>query len=117
MPLRHAAPSPSQLHVSLHWLAKEQSRQYPFSHLDTLVKTGNETIDATLSRRSILFAEFVARVEDTKVLRCVMFGEVVGGVGCVAGQDKKCIGSFLGDLRVFGISANLWTTAAQNKGE
>ena len=29
MPLRHAAPSPPQLPVSLHWLAKEQSRRPP----------------------------------------------------------------------------------------
>ena len=28
-----------------------------------------------------------------------MFGELVGGVGCVRGKVKKCMGCFLDDLR------------------
>ena len=40
----------------------------------------------------------------------------VGGAGCVGGQEKEWMGCFLDDLRVFGINAKQWTTAAQDEG-
>ena len=84
----------------------------PIFYLDTLVKTGSENIEATLRRRRILFAGFVARMEDTRLPKCVMVGEMVEG-----GQKKECMGCFLDDLRAFGINADQWTTAAQDEGE
>ena len=39
-------------------------------------------------RRRILLAGFVARMEDTRLPKCVIFGELVGGAGCVEGQGK-----------------------------
>ena len=136
VPLRHAAPSPSQLPDSLHRLAKEQSRRahlsfltrcigwrrsnradHPISYLDAPIKTGSESIEAALRRRRILFAEFVARMDDTRLPKCVMFGELVGGAGCVWGQEKEWVGCFLDDLRAFGINADQWTTAAQDEGQ
>ena len=62
---------------------------HPISYLDTLVKTGSESIEATIRRRGILFAGFVARIEDTRLPKCVMFGEMVGGADCVGGQEKE----------------------------
>ena len=56
-------------------------------------------------------------MEDTRLPKCVMFGEMVGGAGCVGGQEKEWIGCFLDDLRPFGINADQWTTAAQDEGE
>ena len=56
-------------------------------------------------------------MEDTRLPKCVMFGEMVGGVGCVGGQEKEWMGCFLADLRAFGINADQWTTAAQDEGE
>ena len=44
-----------------------------------LIKTGSESIKATLRRRRILFAVLVARMEDTRRSKCVMFGDFVGG--------------------------------------
>ena len=55
---------------------------------------------------------FVARMEDTRLPKCVMFGELVGGAGCVEGQEKYWIGCLLDDLRAFGIIADRWTIAA-----
>ena len=51
---------------------------HPISYLDTLVKTGSESIDAILRRRRILFAGVVARMEDTRLPKYVMFGEMMG---------------------------------------
>ena len=71
----------------------------------------------TLLRRRILFAGFVARMEDTRLLKCVMFGEMVRGAGCVGSQEKEWMECFLDDLRAFGINVDQWTTAAQDEGE
>ena len=67
---------------------KHNHADHPISYLDTLIKTGNESIEATLCRRRILFAGFEARMEDTRLPKYVMFGEMVGGAGCVGGQEK-----------------------------
>ena len=67
---------------------KHNCTDHPISYLDTLIKTGSESIEATLRRRRILFAGFVARMEDTRLPKCVMFVEFVGGAGCVGGQEK-----------------------------
>ena len=46
---------------------KHNRADHPNSYLDTLIKTGSESIEATLRRRRILFAGFVARVKDTRL--------------------------------------------------
>ena len=56
-------------------------------------------------------------MEDTRLLKCVMFGELVGGAGCVGGQENEWTGCFLDDLGAFGINADRWTTAAQDERE
>ena len=55
-------------------------------------------------------------MEDMRLPKCVMFGEYVGGAGCVGGQEKECMGCVLDDLRAFGINADQWTTAATTRG-
>ena len=88
-----------------------QSADHPISYLDTLIKTGSESIEATLRRRQILLAGFVARMENTRLPKCVVFGEMVGGAGCVRGQEKEWMRCFLDDLRASGINADQWTAA------
>ena len=57
-------------------------------------------------------------MEDTRLLKCVMmFGELVGGAGCVRGHEKEWMGCFLDDLKAFGINTDQWATAAQNERE
>ena len=55
-------------------------------------------------------------MENTRLLICVMFGELMVGAGCVGGQEKEWMGCFLDDLRAFGINADQWTTTAQGGG-
>ena len=95
---------------------KHNHADHPISYQHTLLKTGSESIEATSCRRRILFAAFVARMEDMRLPKCVMFGEMVGGVGCVGGQEKGGMECFLDDLRALGINADQWTTAAQDEG-
>ena len=54
---------------------KHNRADHPISYLDTFIKTGSESIEATLRRRRILFAGFVARMEDTRLPKCAIFGE------------------------------------------
>ena len=58
-------------------------------------------------------------MEDLRLPKCVMFGDLVEGMNCGGGgqEGKEWMGCFLDDLRAFGINANQWTTAAQDKGE
>ena len=95
---------------------KHKRADHPISYLDTLIKTGNESTEAILRRRRILFVGFVARMEDTILPKCVMFGELVGGAGCVGTQEKEWMRCFLDDLRAFAINADQWTTTAQDEG-
>ena len=97
---------------------KNNYTDHPISYLNTFVKTGSENIEAAIRRGQILFLGFVARMEDARLPRYGMFGELMGGAGCVEGQEKQeCMRCFLDDLRAFGINADHWTTAAQGEGE
>ena len=52
------------------------------------MKIRSESIKAIVRSRRILFARFVTRMEDTRLPKCVMFEELVGGADCVGGQEK-----------------------------
>ena len=69
------------------------------------MKTGSENITAIMRKRRILFAGSVARLNGTRLPKCVMFGEV-GGACYVGGQGKEWMGCLLYDLRAFGINAD-----------
>ena len=87
MPLRHAAPRHHRFLTRCIGWRKHNRADHPISYLDTLIKTGSESIEATSRKRRILFAGFVVRMVDTRLPKSV-FGEIVGGTGCVGGQEK-----------------------------
>ena len=68
---------------------KHKRADHPIFYLDTLIKTGSESIEATLRRRWMLFVEFVARMEDTRLPKWLVRGELVGCAGCVGWQEKE----------------------------
>ena len=76
---------------------KHNRADHPISYLDTLIKTGSESIEATLRRRRILFAGFVARMEDTRLPKCNMIGELV----LCGGPGKRVDGVFPGRSQSF----------------
>ena len=80
---------------------KNNRADHPISYQDTLIKTGSDSIEATLRRRRILFTAFVARTGDTRLPKCVMFGELVEGAVCVGGLGKRVDGVFLGRPQSF----------------
>ena len=117
MPLRQVAPSPPQLPDSLHAFGERTIHiNQLVSYMDTLMKTASESIKKIMRRRRIMFAGIVARMEDTRLQKCVMVGTLVGGAGCVRTQEKEWMVCLLDGLRAFGTNAHQWTTAAQDEG-
>ena len=55
-------------------------------------------------------------MEDTRLPKCVMFGEIVGVAGSAGGQEKKWVECLVDDLRVLSIHSDKWTIAAQDEG-
>ena len=80
------------------------------------MKTGSDGLEAIIRGRRISFAATVARMEDTRMPKCVMFGDW-WGAWAASGVRKKRVERFLNDLGAFGINADQWTTAVQDKRE
>ena len=80
------------------------------------MKTGSDGIEAFIRGRRISFAVTVARMEDTRLPKCVTFGDC-WGAWAASGARKKSVECFLDDLGAFGINVDQWTTAAQGEGE
>ena len=68
-----------------------------------------------MCRRRILFADFVAYIEEEPQPRGVMFREMVRGKGYSFGQ-KDWKGSLEHDLKEFGLKSEGWSEAAQKAG-
>ena len=96
---------------------KNNRVDHPIFYLDMLIKAGSESMEATIRRRRILFAGFMARMENTRLQKYVMFEELVGGAGCVGCEGKEWAGCFLDDPRAFGINADQRKTATQGERE
>ena len=76
------------------------------SCLNTPMKTASESMKAIMRRRRILFEGFMARVEDTRLPKCVMFRELRGR-GLLGGPEKRVeMGCILDDLRAFDINTD-----------
>ena len=70
------------------WRKHERTDQ-PIFYVETLFKTGSESIEAILRKRRILIAVFVARTEDMRLLKRVMFRELVRGAVSADGKRKN----------------------------
>ena len=66
------------------------------------MKTGNESIEVITRGKRVLLAGFVARMEDTRLSKCAMFGELLVGAGCMGGgAGKRVVGVFPGRPQSF----------------
>ena len=52
------------------------------------METGNESIEMIMRRRRILLVGFVTRIEDARLPKCVMFGELVGARAAFVDREK-----------------------------
>ena len=63
-----------------------------------------------------MFAGFVARMEEERLPRRVMFGEMLGGKGYSAGQEWDWMQDLEEYVNAFGIKFEGWHEAAQKVG-
>ena len=77
----------SMLFRCLGW-RKRKRDDHTLLYADALAKTASESIEAIVCERRILFAGFVARMEEERLPQKVMFGELVGAKGYSGGQEK-----------------------------
>ena len=95
------------------WRKHNNRGDYPISYIWTRLSRRKVRASRRLyaGGGSCFAGLFVVRMEDTRLPKCVMFGEMVGSAaGCVGGQGKEWMGCFLDDLRAFGINADQWMT-------
>ena len=85
------------------WKRKRDDRT--LSYADELVSTAFEGIEATVRKRRILFAGFVACVGHERLPQRVMFGGLVGGKGYTGGQEKYWMVRLEEDMSVLGLSS------------
>ena len=81
--------------------------------MDTLIKTGNGSIEATLRRRRILFARFMTRMEE-EVREVWRIG---GERGLYGGAGKRVGGAFLGRPQGFRHQRRLVDGCSLGRGE
>ena len=55
----------------------------------------------------VLFVGFVARMEDTRLPNCVVFGRLSGGAGCMGGKKKRGRGIYwmISEVLVFTLTS------------
>ena len=105
----------SMLLPCLGW-RKRKRHDHTLSHADVLAQTDSESVEATVRKRRILFAGFVARIWEERLPQKVMFGEFVGGKGYSGGQTKNWMDHLKEDMSVFGMKIERWRDAAQKGG-
>ena len=100
------------------WKKKRRDGCHMLSYTDALANIGCENIDTTVRKRRILVAGFVARMDDERLPKRVMFGEVDGRKGYSDGQEQDWMGCLERDLSLFGMptEAKHWV-AAKKPGE
>ena len=95
---------------------KRKRDDHTLSYADALAKTASESIEATVRKRRILFARFVAHIEEEHLPQRVMFGELVGGKDYSGVQEKDWIAHLKEDMSAFEMKFEGWRKAAQKAG-
>ena len=101
------------------WKTKRRDGYHMLSYADALAKTGCENVETTVRKRRIRFAGFVARTDEKRLPKRVMFGQVDGGKGYQGGQEQDWMSCLERDLSLFNLptEAKHWTLAAKKPGK
>ena len=89
---------------------------HQMSYRDALVKTGCESIEATVRKRTLLYAGRVACMGDGRLPNIVMRGELIGGARKAGRPPRNLQDCVTGYLREFGIEEKSWMEAARRGG-
>ena len=86
---------------------------------DAFAKADCENVEKTVKKGRMLFAGFVARIDNERLPKRGMFGEWRGGKGYSGGHEQDWMGCLEHDLSVFNLptEAKHWMLAAKKPGE
>ena len=101
------------------WKRKRRDGYHKLRYADALAKTAYENVDTTVRKPRILFAGFAARMDNERLPKRVMFGEVDGGKGYSGEQEQDWMDCLERDLSLFSLptEAKHWTLAAKKSCE
>ena len=95
---------------------KRKRDDHSLWYADAIAKTASESIEAIVRKRRILFAGFIARMGEERLLQRVMFGELVRSKGYSGGADKDWMAHLKEDMSVFGMEFEGCRKDAQKAG-
>lgn len=81
------------------------------------MRTRSESIEVTLRKRRILLACCLTRMEDARLLKCIMVREFVGGVRVPQRYTKRSEWDVSGQPQSFGIQTLQWMIVAHGEDE
>ena len=97
VPLRHAESSPPPgLAASVGEGTTEPTTRFPISAASWRQEMRASRWLCAGGRSCLL--DFMARMEDPRLPKCMLFGWLMGGVGCEGGRGKEWMECFLDDL-------------------
>lgn len=96
---------------------KRKREGHTLVYADAFVETDPERTGATVHRRGVSFAGFVAHTGEKRLPVRVVFVEMVGDKGYSRGKEKGCMGHLDEDLKEFSIKSEGRRLAAQKTSE
>ena len=100
------------------WKDERCDGYHMLTYAYALAKTGRENVETTVRKRRIFFAKFVARMDNERLPKRVMFGEADEGKGYSGGQEQDLLSCLERDLSLFKLhtEAKHWTLSAKKPG-
>lgn len=93
---------------------KKARTDHLLAYHELLERTGCESIEATIIRRRLLWAGKLVRMQDSRLPKAMMFGELVDGKRRRGGQPKNWRHCLSDALDKFGIDMGSWRTCASD---
>ncbi|CAN0240606.1 unnamed protein product, partial [Pylaiella littoralis] len=102
------------------WKKRERTDR-PLSYAKALITAGcNESVEATVRKRRLCFAGFVARMRDERLPKIALLGELQGGARYLGGQEFDWLRRMQEDLEAFDIVVDKkegWEASAKRADE
>ena len=94
---------------------KKKREDRPLSYSQALKKTDCESIETTVRTRRLLYAGQVLRMDDTRLPKIMMCGELNAGKRRRGGTEKQWRHSLREDLKAFEINVDTWSVEATSE--
>ncbi len=94
---------------------KKEKTDHLIAYHELLERTDCESIEATIRRRRLLWAGKIVRMDDSRLPKVMLFGELDAGRRRDGGQTKTWRQCLMDDLKKFQIDSKTWTDVAADE--